>query len=71
MTPNNFRVKSGLTVGTTISGGNTTVTGFVNATSTVNAAGLAVGTAFVANSTGAYHTGTVNAASFTVGAKLT
>ena len=66
MTPNNFRVKSGLTVGTTISGGNTSITGFVNATSTVNASGLAVGTAFVANSTGAFHTGTINAASLTV-----
>ena len=30
MTPNNFRVKSGLTVGTTISGGNTTISGFAN-----------------------------------------
>lgn len=30
MTPNNFRVKSGLTVGTTISGGNTTIAGFAN-----------------------------------------
>lgn len=69
-TPNNFRVKSGLTVGTTISGGNTTITGFVNATATVNASGLAVGTSFVANSTGAYHTGTINAASFTVGATV-
>jgi hypothetical protein len=49
MTPNNFRVKSGLTVGTTISGGNTTVTGFVNATSSVNAASHTVGTSFVAN----------------------
>jgi hypothetical protein len=60
MTPNNFRVKSGLTVGTTISGGNTTITGFVNATSSVNAASHTVGTAFVANSTGT----TVNVASW-------
>lgn len=70
MTPNNFRVKSGLTVGTTISGGNTSITGFVNATSTVNAAGLAVGTAFVANTTGAYHTGTINAAALSVGSSF-
>jgi len=70
-TPNNFRVKSGLTVGTTISGGNTTVTGFVNATSSVNTATYTVGTNFVANSIGVYHTGTVNAASHTVGTSFT
>lgn len=56
MTPNNFRVKSGLTVGTTISGGNTTITGFVNATSSVNAASFTVGATVVANSTGVFAT---------------
>lgn len=66
-TPNNFRVKSGLTVGTTISGGNTTITGFVNATSSVNAASHTVGTALIANSTGVFTTGAVNAASLAVG----
>ena len=35
----------------------------VNATTSVNSAIVSVGTAFVANATGAYHTGTVNAAS--------
>ena len=40
MTPNNFRVKSGLTVGTTISGGNTTITGFANVTSTLQVGGV-------------------------------
>ena len=99
-TPNNFRVKSGLNVGTTIAGGNTTITGFANVTTTiqggssltiagaasgittlaagntsitgfsnvstsVNSALLTVGTSFIANTTGAYHTGTVNAASHT------
>jgi hypothetical protein len=60
MTPNNFRVKSGLTVGTTISGGNTTITGFVNTTSTVNAASHTVGSAFIANATGITTTGFAN-----------
>lgn len=46
-TPNNFRVKSGLTVGTTISGGNTTITGFANVTgnvqvSTINATSFGI-----------------------------
>jgi hypothetical protein len=50
--------------------GNTTVTGFVNASVSVNSALVAVGTAFVANTTGAYHTGTINAASHTVGAAV-
>ena len=60
MTPNNFRVKSGLIVGTTISGGNTTITGFVNATSSVNAASHTVGSAFIANATGITTTGFAN-----------
>ena len=38
-TPNNFRVKSGLNVGTTIAGGNTTITGFANVSSTLNVTG--------------------------------
>lgn len=52
---------------TTLAAGNTTITGFVNATSSVNSAILSVGTSFIANTLGAYHTGTVNAASHTVG----
>jgi hypothetical protein len=36
---------------TTLDTGNTTVTGFVNSTSTVNAATLSVGTSFIANAT--------------------
>ena len=36
-----------------------------NMSTSVNSALLTVGTSFVANTTGAYHTGTVNAASFT------
>lgn len=52
---------------TTLAAGNTTITGFVNATASVNSAILAVGTSFVANTTGAYHTGTVNGAVVSVG----
>ena len=48
-TPNNFRVKSGLNVGTTIAGGNTTITGFANVSTSVNSALLTVGTSFIAN----------------------
>lgn len=55
---------------TTLAAGNTTITGFVNATSSVNSAVLAVGTNFVANTLGAYHTGTVNASSHTIGTTL-
>jgi len=40
--------------------GNTNITGYANAT-----VSLSVGTSFIANTTGAYHTGTINAASFT------
>lgn len=43
-----------------------TVTGTsANMSTSVNSALLTVGTSFIANTTGAYHTGTVNAASFT------
>ena len=48
-TPNNFRVKSGLNVGTTIAGGNTTITGFANVSTSVNSALLTVGSSFIAN----------------------
>ena len=50
---------------TTAAMGNTTITGFANASVSVNSALLTVGTSFIANTTGAYHTGTINAASFT------
>ena len=52
---------------TTLAAGNTTITGFANASVSVNSALLTVGTSFIANTTGAYHTGTVNAASITIG----
>ncbi len=42
--------------------GNTTIVGFANTSTSVS-----VGTTFIANTTGAYHTGTMNAASHTVG----
>ena len=52
---------------TTLAAGNTTITGFANASISVNSALLTVGTSFIANTTGAYHTGTINAASHTIG----
>jgi len=54
-----------LSVTKTISGGNTTITGFANVTTSVNSASLTVGTSFIANTTGAYHTGVINSSSFT------
>ena len=44
---------------------NTTITGFANVSTSVNSALLTVGTDFIANTTGVFHTGFVNAASFT------
>jgi hypothetical protein len=61
MTPNNFRVKSGLTVGTTISGGNTTITGSINVSGLANVSSLVVG-GTVLNSS--FFAGTANNASF-------
>ena len=46
---------------------NTSVTGTIEATSSVNAASHTIGTTFIANTTGVYHTGTINAASYTIG----
>jgi hypothetical protein len=54
-----------VTLSKTLSSGNTTITGFANVTTSVNSALLTVGTSFIANTTGSYHTGTINAASFT------
>ena len=48
-------------VGTTLDAGNTTITGFVNATSNINALSHSVGSSFVANQSGVYHTGIVAA----------
>jgi hypothetical protein len=50
---------------TTLAAGNTTITGFANVSTSVNSALLTVGTSFIANTVGAFHTGTMNAASFT------
>jgi len=55
---------------TTLAAGNTTITGFANASVSVNSALLTVGTSFIANTLGAFHTGTVNAASLTVGSNF-
>ena len=69
MTPNNFRIKNGLTVsnGASITGplaaGNTTITGFANVSTSVNAASHTVGTSFIANSTGITTTGFANVSS--------
>ena len=43
--------------------GNTNITGYANASVSVNSALLTVGSNFIANTTGAYHTGIVNASS--------
>jgi fibronectin-binding autotransporter adhesin len=50
---------------TTLAAGNTTITGFANISTSVNSALLTVGTSFIANTTGAFHTGIINAASHT------
>lgn len=42
-----------------------TVAGFANVSGAVNASSLVVGSSFIANTTGAYHTGVVNASSVT------
>jgi hypothetical protein len=55
-----------LSVSSTISGGNTTISGFANVTTSVNSALLTVGTSFIANTTGMYHTGTSNVSSITL-----
>ena len=55
---------------TTLAAGNTTITGFANVSTSVNSALLTVGTSFIANTTGAYHTGTINAASFSTAGLL-
>lgn len=56
-----------VTIPATLASGNTTVTGFVNATSSVNAASYTIGSIFVANTIGVFANGTVNATSHTVG----
>ena len=58
-------LQDALTVTKTINSGNVTVTGFANISTSVNSALLTVGTSFIANTTGVYHTGTINASSFT------
>jgi hypothetical protein len=57
---------TGTTSAAVLNAGNTTITGFANASVSVNSALLTVGTSFIANTTGAYHTGLVNAASYNV-----
>jgi hypothetical protein len=62
---NNIDAEGTLNVTNTASVGNTTITGFANVSTSVNSALLTVGTSFIANTTGVFHTGTINAASFT------
>lgn len=49
----------------TLAVGNTLTVNNVFSTTQVNSALISVGTTFIANTTGAFHTGTINAASFT------
>jgi len=58
-------VRGNANVSSTLAVGNTTITGFVNATVSVNSALITVGTSLIGNTTGIYHTGTMNAASHT------
>jgi hypothetical protein len=52
-------------------GGNITGAGYANIATSVNSAILSVGTSFIANTTGAYHTGVVNAATIQASATFT
>jgi hypothetical protein len=65
ITANSISTSGAGAIGATLSAGNTSITGFANVTVSVNSALLTVGTSFIANTGGVYHTGTVNAASFT------
>jgi hypothetical protein len=65
VTANSITTSGAGIIGTTLAAGNTSITGFANASVSVNSALLTVGTSFIANTLGVYHTGTVNAASFT------
>ena len=49
-------------ISSTLNAGNTTITGFVNATSNINALSHSVGSSFVANQSGLFHVGMVEAA---------
>ncbi len=69
-TDGTLSVLGAATLSSTLAAGNTTVTGFVNASVSVNSSLITVGTNLIGNTTGLYHTGTVNAASHTVGASL-
>jgi len=74
-TNDKWQANDNLKVAGTFEAGNSSVTGFVNATVSVNSAILSVGTNLIANTTGLYHTGainstSVNAASHTVGSNF-
>jgi hypothetical protein len=62
---NSINADGSLTVTNTASVGNTTITGFANASVSVNSAMFTVGTDFIANTSVILHTGRINAASFT------
>ena len=59
-----------LTVTKTTSSGNVTILGFANATGVINAGSFSVGSSLLANSTGIYHSGTINSASFSTSGLL-
>jgi len=58
---NKLRVEGDLSVLTTLDAGNTTITGFVNTTSNINALSYSIGSSFVANQSGLFHIGMVEA----------
>ena len=62
---NSINAVGALTVTNTASVGNTTITGFANASVSVNSAMFTVGTDFIANTSVILHTGRINAASHT------
>ena len=64
-TVNSLLTATSLDVDGVVNVGNTSVTGFVNASVSVNSALITVGTSLIGNTTGLYHTGVVNAASHT------
>lgn len=53
-----------------IAGGNTTITGFANVSVSVNSASFTIGSSLIANTSGVYHTGVVNAATFSSAALI-
>jgi len=70
-TNDKWQANDNLKVTGTFEAGNSSITGFVNATSSVNSQVLSVGSNFIANTTGAYHSSLINTATFQVGTSFT